>query len=286
MTTRVAVDLVLLGALWGASFLFMRIAAPEFGPVPLIFVRVAIAAALLAGALAWRGGLAAVRPYAGPLAVLGTINTAVPFSLLAFTTLSLSAGLTAVLNATVPLFGALTAAVWLRERLAGGRLAGLLVGFGGVVVIAWPKLSGGGDRLPLATALAATLLYAISAHYSRRRFAGVRPLAVAAGSQIAAAVVTFPYAVAAWPAREPSALAWMCAAALGVGCTALAYVLYFRILARAGAFTAMAVTYLIPVFGVTWGAIFLGEQLPVSAGAGAVLVLAGVALTTRPGAQT
>jgi drug/metabolite transporter (DMT)-like permease len=278
---RDVVDLVVLGALWGASFLFLRIAVPEFGPVPLIFVRVAIAAVLLAGVLIWRGGIRALAPIAGPLVVLGAMNTAVPFSLFAFAALSLPAGLTSALNATVPLFGALAAVVWLGERLAALRVAGLLTGFAGVVVLAWPKLGAGGERLAVLAALSATMLYALAAHYTRRHLSGVVPLVVATGSQIAATIVTLPYAVAAWPAPSPSSRAWACAVALGVGCTAVAYVLYFRLIARAGAVTALAVTYLIPVFGVTWGAIVLGERLPASAVAGALLVLAGVALTTR-----
>jgi drug/metabolite transporter (DMT)-like permease len=278
---RDAVDLVLLGALWGASFLFSRIAVPEFGPVPLIFVRVGIAAVLLGAGLAAQGGLRALAPHVRPLAVLGAINTAVPFSLFAFATLTLPAGLASVLNATVPLFGALVGVAWLGDRLAPVRVVGLLTGFAGVVVLAGPRLSASGDLTALLAGLAATLLYAVSAHYARRHLSGVPPLGVSAGSLIAATALTAPYAAFAWPSPPPSLAAWACAVALGVGCTALAYLLYFRLIARTGAVTAMAVTYLIPVFGVTWGAIFLDERLPASAFAGALLVLAGVALTTR-----
>lgn len=283
MHPRDVTDLVLLGALWGASFLFMRIAAPELGPVPLIAVRVGIAALLLSGVLLVRGGFGALLTAARPLVVLGALNTSVPFSLFAFATLTLPAGLSSVLNASVPLFGALTGLLWLRQRLAARRLVGIAVGFAGVLVLAWPKLAVGGDRLALIAALSATLLYAVSAHYTRRYLTGVPPLAVATGSQIAATLLILPLAVAQWPATPPSARAWACAAALGVGCTAVAYVLYFRLIARVGAVTAMAVTYLIPVFGISWGALVLGERLPASAFGGAVLVLAGVALTTTAG---
>ena len=133
------------------------------------------------------------------------------------------------------------------------------------------------------------MLYALAAHYTRRRLGGVTPIAVATGSLIAATVLTLPFGAAFWPVANPSVLAWACAVALGIGCTALAYLLYFRLIARLGAVAALAVTYLIPVFGVTWGAIFLDERLPASAFTGALLVLAGVALTTRapgdPGGQ-
>lgn len=287
MASRDAVDLLILGALWGASFLFMRIAAPEFGPIPLIFVRVAIAAMLLALVLWHRGLLTVLVRQQRPLIVLGVINTAVPFTLFAYAALTLPAGLNSVLNATVPLFGAVTAAVWLGERLGPARLAGLALGFGGVLVLAWPTLAIGGQSLAVLAALTATVLYGISAHYARRSLAGVASMAVAGGSQLAAAAVLAPLALARWPATPPSLQAWACALALGVLCTALAYVLYFRLIVRTGAVTAMAVTYLIPVFGIGWGAVFLAERLPVSAFAGALLVLLGVALAThQTGAHT
>jgi len=278
---RDTVDLLLLGALWGASFLFLRIAAPEFGPVPLIFVRVALAAALLGSVLWYRGLASATWAHRRPLLLLGVINTAVPFTLFAYAGLSLPAGLNSVLNATVPLFGAITAAVWLGEHLAPAPLGGLAIGFGGVLVLAWPKLALDGEGLAVLAALSATVLYAISAHYTRRSLSGVATLVVAGGSQLAAAAVLTPLVLAQWPATPPTPLAWACAAALGVLCTALAYLLYFRLISRTGAVTAMAVTYLIPVFGITWGATFLGERLPTSAFAGALLVLLGVGLTTR-----
>ena len=195
--------------------------------------------------------------------------------------MTLPAGLSSVLNATVPLFGAVIAVGWLGERMSTVRVAGLLTGFAGVIVLAWGRLAAPGDRLAVLAALAATMLYAVAAHYTRRRLGGVTPIAVATGSLIAATVLTLPFGAAFWPVANPSALAWGCAVALGVGCTALAYLLYFRLIARLGAVAALAVTYLIPVFGVSWGALFLNERLPASAFTGALLVLAGVALTTR-----
>ena len=281
MAPRDAVDLVLLGALWGAAFLFTRIAVPEFGPVALILVRAMVAALVLSALLAARGGLREARANARALAILGALNTAVPFTLFAFATVTLPAGLSSVLNATVPLFGAVIGVGWLGERMSAVRIAGLLTGFAGVIVLAWGRLAAAGDRLAVLAALAATVLYALAAHYTRRRLGGVTPIAVATGSLIAATVLMLPFGAAFWPVANPSALAWACAVALGIGCTALAYLLYFRLIARLGAVAALAVTYLIPVFGVTWGAIFLGERLPASAFTGALLVLAGVALTTR-----
>lgn len=280
MATQTLVDLVVLGALWGASFLFMRVAAPAFGPVPLIFVRVTIAALLLLPPMLRRHGLAQARAVAAPLALVGAINTAIPFTLLAFAALTLPAGLSSVLNASVPLFGGLIGFLWLGQRPSRQRALGLAVGFAGVLVLAWPRLTSANDWRAVVAALVATVLYALAAHVTQRSLKGVRPLVVAGGSMVAASVMLLPLAVVAWPAAPPAASAWVYAGLLGVGCTALAYLLYFRLLARTGPSTAMAVTYLIPVFGVTWGAMLLGERLPASAIAGAMLVLAGVALAT------
>lgn len=280
MAAQTLVDLIVLGALWGASFLFMRVAAPAFGPVPLIFVRVTIAALLLLPPMLRHNGFAQVRAVAAPIALVGAINTAIPFTLLAFAALTLPAGLSSVLNASVPLFGGLIGFLWLGQRPTRQRALGLAVGFGGVLVLAWPRVTSAGDWRAVVAALVATVLYALAAHVTQRSLRGVRPLVVAGGSMAAASLMLLPLAVVAWPAAPPAASAWGYAALLGVGCTALAYVLYFRLLARSGPSTAMAVTYLIPVFGVTWGALLLDERLPASAMLGALLVLAGVALAT------
>lgn len=283
MPVRDAIDLVVLGALWGAAFLFMRVAAPAFGPVTLIAVRVTIAAALLLPLLVREGGLAQARSAAGRLALVGALNTAIPFTLFAYAALTLPAGLSSVLNATVPLFGALVGVVWLGERPRPLQLVGLGLGFAGVLVLAWPRLSSASDWRAVAAALTATLLYAISAHLTRQTLTGVRPLVIAGGSMTGAAAMLLPLTLVWHPPSSPASGAWSAALMLGVASTAIAYVMYFRLLARAGPTVAMTVTYLIPVFGVSWGAVFLGERLASTALAGGALVLTGVALATlRP----
>lgn len=274
-------ELGLLGAIWGGSFLLMRVAAPEFGPLALIELRVAIAAAVLAAAAAACGELRALRRHAGPLLLVGAINSAIPFALFAFATLTLPAGDAAVLNSTAPLFAALVALLWLRERLARPQALGLLLGFAGVVLLVWPKLALDADRLAIGAGLLAALGYGIAAHYSKRRLAGVAPLAISAGSQIGASLLLLPFAVWAWPDAPPSTTAWLCAAALGVLCTGLAYLLYFRLIARLGAGRALAVTYLIPAFGMLWGFLFLGEPITPGMLLGGAVVLLGIALVTR-----
>lgn len=135
MKPRDLLDLLLLAALWGGSFLFMRVAAPEFGPVALALVRVAVAAAFLVAVLAWLGRLDGLRARWAPLAIVGTINSALPFVLFAYATLSVTAGFAAILNATTPMWGALVAWAWLREPLGAARAAGLAVGFAGVLLL-------------------------------------------------------------------------------------------------------------------------------------------------------
>ncbi len=202
MATRDLIDLVALGALWGASFLFMRVAAPAFGPVPLIAVRVAIAALVLLPLLR-KDGVGQARTAVGPLVLVGAINTAIPFTLLAYAALTLPAGLSSVLNASVPLFGAVIGFLWLQHRPTRQRMLGLGVGFIGVLALAWPRLTSGSDWRAVAAALVAAILYGLSAHVTQRSLSGVRPLVVAAGSLTAAAVMLAPLAVLTWPRATP-----------------------------------------------------------------------------------
>jgi drug/metabolite transporter (DMT)-like permease len=282
MRARDAVDLVLLGALWGAAFLFMRVAVPEFGPLPTMGLRTAIAALVLMPLLAARGGLGALRRHAAPIALVGLTNSAMPFALFGYALLTLSAGVGSVLNATAPMFAALIARGWLGERLNATRWSGLVVGFAGVAILVSEKATVGasGSVLAVGLCLAASLLYGASAGFARHRLAGVDSFATAAGSQASAALGLAPFAIAAWPDRLPGPAAWLAVAALGVACTALAYILYFRLIERLGPTRAITVTFLVPVFGVGFGAIFLGERISPTMIVGSFVVVLGTALVT------
>ena len=282
MKARDLTDLLLLAALWGGSFLFMRYAAPAFGAVPLMWLRVAIASTCLLPLLIARGQGGELAPRAGAMAVMGLTNSALPFVLIAWATLSITAGLAAILNATTPIFTAIVAALWLRERLTAVRLVGLLLGLAGVVVLAADKadFKPGGSGWALLASLGAALSYGFAANYARRFVTGVPALVNATGSQVAATLVLTPFAIAFWPVQTPGALAWGAALALGLGCTALAYLLYFRLLARVGPARAVTVTYLVPVFATVWGALLLGESFTLRMGLGGAVVLAGTALAT------
>lgn len=286
MNARDTAELMLLGALWGASFLFMRMGALEFGPLALVFVRVGGAALLLLPLLFWQGQGAVLRRHWWPIAVVGLINSALPFLLYMVAALVLGAGLMAVFNATAPIWAALIATLWLGERLGPGRVAGLAIGVAGVVALVWgqadfkPGAQGISPALGMAACLAATLLYGLAANVSRKFLAGVPPLAVAAGSQLAAALLLALPACWAWPATPPSPSAWGAAAALAVACTGLAYVLYFRLIASAGAARAISVTFLVPGFAMLWGWLLLDERPTPAMLLACSVILLGTALAT------
>lgn len=284
MRRRDLAELVLLGALWGASFLFMRMSALEFGALPLVFVRVAGAALLLLPLLALRGQGEALRAHWRPIAAVGLVNSVLPFLCFALAAYVLSAGLMGVFNATAPIWTALLAWWWFGERPSAARSMGLAIGLAGAIGLAWSRASfkeGSAGITPavgIAACVAATWLYGISANYSRRRLAGVPPLAIAAGSQAFAAVMLALPAAWAWPTQTPGAAAWGGALALAFACTGLAYILYFRLIAHTGATNAMTVTFLIPVFAMLWGTLALGERPEPDMLLGAAVILLGTAL--------
>ena len=275
-------ELFALAALWGASFLFMRMGAAEFGPVALAAVRVIGAALCLLPLLHWRGQIGVLRTHWRPIFVVGILNSALPFLCYSYAALSITAGLSSIFNAATPLFGAVIAWLWLRDRLTPSRILGLAIGFAGVLWLAWDKASfkPGGSGWAVVACLTATLLYGVSANYTKKRLAGVAPLAVATGSQLSAALVLTLPAVGWWPGTTPSSAAWFTAALLAVLCTAVAYVLYFRLIAHIGPANAIAVTFLIPVFAVLWGWLFLAEGLTPAMVFGCVAILLGTALAT------
>lgn len=282
MRWRDVVDLFVLAALWGASFLFMRAGVGEFGPIALIEMRLAVAALFLLPILVWQRGLREFGRHLPALAVVGTTNSLLPFVLFAFALQSITAGLGAILNATAPLFGALIAWAWLGDRLAWSRWLGLGIGFAGVAILIWDRASfrDGGSGWAFSASLAASVLYGLSASITKRHLGGVAPLTTATGSQVAAAVLLAPVAIVFWPATAPSAAAWAGVIALGIASTGLAYVLYFRLIAHVGPAKAIAVTFIVPAFGMIWGSLFLGEPVTSRMIAGCAVIVAGTALAT------
>ncbi|WP_076997323.1 DMT family transporter [Variovorax sp. KK3] len=279
-------DLVLLGALWGASFLFMRICAPEFGALPTAAVRVGIATLLLVPLMLARGHGPSLYRYWKPALGIGILNSGLPFALFSFALISINSGLGAVLNATVPMFGALVAWGFFGERPDRSRSLGLVIGFAGVAMLAGGSagFQSGADetaaRWAMAACLAACICYAFAASLTRKHLTGVPALATAAGSQIGATLALAVPALLLWPAQMPSMKAWLALVALGTACTALAYILFFRIIETAGPARALTVTFLVPVFAVFYGVIFLGEHVTQWMLVCAAVIVCGVALST------
>ncbi|MBU2878330.1 MULTISPECIES: DMT family transporter [Alteromonadaceae] len=275
-------ELVMLGAIWGSSFLYMRSATPEFGAFALVAVRTGIAALCLLPLLFLRKKVSVVRQYWRPILFVGLVNTAIPFVMFSYSTVLLGAGMASILNATAPMFGAIVAFLWLKERLTGLSVFGLFIGFSGVVVISLVRT--GIDLhlsvLPILAALGSTFAYGIAACYTKKHLTGINTLAIATGSQVFATLALIPFAVMLWPQQMPSFDAWVQVIVLGVVCTGFAYILYFRLIANVGASKAITVAYLVPVFGVLWGVLFLQEMLTLGMLLGAGLILFGVSLTT------
>jgi drug/metabolite transporter (DMT)-like permease len=274
--------LLLLGALWGASFLFMRMGADAFGGTALAGLRAIGAALCFLPLLASAGRRAELRRHAWPIAVVGVSNGALPYLLFSFAARSLPAGLSAIFDALTPLLVAASGWLWLGQKLDRMRLAGLLVGLAGVLWLIGGSAEGthGGSGWAMAACLGAVACYAFTAHYSERRLPAVSSLTAAAGGQFVSALLLAPATLACWPAQPPDAAAWAAMAGLAVLCTAVAYVLFFQLIARTGAARTMVVLYLIPAFAVLWGALFLGERATLAMGGGCAVILLGVALTT------
>jgi drug/metabolite transporter (DMT)-like permease len=279
---------VLLGAIWGMSFQFMRVASPEFGPVLLIAVRVVVASALLLPLMAWRTSrtsLTLLREHWGPIAFVGLFNSAIPFCLFAYATLSLPASYAAVINATAAIWTALLGKCIWKQQLSTWQWLGLALGFVGVVVLMIPKRVDTLDAkfpeffLAVGACLLATLCYGVSANFTKHRLREVSPLAIATYSQCAASAALIPLSLMHLPQKVPSILAISNALALGVLCTAVAYVLYFRLIANLGTAKAMTVTLLVPVFGVIFGVLFLGETMGLNLLIGGAFVVIGTAMT-------
>ena len=274
--------LVALGAIWGSSFLFMKIAVPAMGPSVMMGGRIAIGAVALT-VFAWfiKKSLPRGKQWK-PAIVIGIFYTAIPLFMWGYASQTLSASLLSIINATAPLFGALLSLLWLKERISARGLAGLALGFAGVAVLVGGEGFRDGETptLAIAAAFTASILYGAISNYSQKvRVAD--PYSNVLGSLWVATLAMVPLML--WfPVREaPSIAAWGAVATLGILCTAIAYVMYFRLIEEIGAAPTLTVTYLIPVFGVLWGVVFLDERLGAHHMAGAGMILAGIALVAK-----
>ena len=278
-------DFVLLAVLWGSSFLFMREGAHEFGPFATSWVRVTLAALILSPVLVWRREVPVLVAHWREAMSAGLLNAGIPFACYAYALMHINTGLTSILNATTPLFGALIAWFWLGDKLNAARALGLALGFTGVVLLASDVPGGisfreGGSGLAVAACLVATFCYGISGSFTKRYLQNVPSLVTTTGSLWGASLGLGIPALLTWPDTAPTLHAWAALGIAGLLCTALAYVLFFRLMTRTGPARAMTVTYLIPVFANLLGVIFLDEVVTHWMMGCAVVIVVGTALAS------
>jgi drug/metabolite transporter (DMT)-like permease len=281
MRPRDVIELLVLSVLWGAAYLFTRSAVPAFGPAPLVALRLGIAALLLLPVLAWRGHLPQLLANPRKLLWVGLPFTALPFMLLTWGALHITAGLVAVLNATAPMFAALIAHFLLKERLGAWRAAGLVIGFAGVGLLMWGNVSfkSGAGVLAMIAVLGTSLFWSVGATYTRRRLNNLHPLVTTVGTLAAASLCLAPVAWATWPEQPPGARAWAEMLFLGVASSGLGMLMYFRLIKRIGPVRAMSVTFLSPLVAMVSGAWYLGESITLQMLIGCAVVLLGTALS-------
>ncbi|HSK98800.1 MAG TPA: DMT family transporter [Rubrobacteraceae bacterium] len=285
MSPRDLAALLALGALWGASFLFIRIAVPSLGPLVLMELRMGLAAATLVLCAAIVVRRPRLRARWKQFLFLGTVNAAIPFTLIAAAEIYLTASLAAILNSTTVMFTAMVAAVWMGDPLTARKVLGVVLGiFGVAVLVGWdPVEVSGVVLLAVGAMLAASLSYAVGAVYVKRTFSGVPPLAMAIGQLTGGAVILLPLAAATAPAERPPAPAILSVLGLALLSTALAYLLYFRLISNIGPTSTVTVTLLVPVFGLIFGVLLLDEPFGPGTLAGLGIILSSVVLVTGIG---
>jgi len=282
MSRRSTLMLLALAAIWGASFMFIKVAVREVDPLALVWLRVVLAAGVLvpvALIAAGRRGVDEARAAVGRLVALGLLNSALPFALISWAETRIDSGLAAILQAAAPLFTVVIAARIGDERARGWRLVGFLVGFVGVALLVGAHLAGG--LLPALAVVLAALSYSAAGLFAARRLRETEPLVIAAGSMVGAAIVMAPFGLATLPGSLPGWKETASVIVLGILGTGIAYILYFLMIREAGASRSILVTYLVPPVALAYGVLVLGEPLPVVAVVGLALILGGVSLAGR-----
>lgn len=277
---RTPLELTLLGAIWGCSFLFMRVAVPSFGPYALVEVRLLLGALVLLPFLWTARAQFPARRWRW-LVPIGLINSAIPFVLFAWAAQRAPAAIGAICNAMTVLFAALIAFLFFGEKIGLRRAIALLVGFTGVVVLATAKVSGLSIGTAVIAGSLAALLYGLGVNLVKRHMAGLPPAASAGATLGSAALVMLPMAVTHWPEAPIPVSSWACAIALGVVCTGLAFLMFYRLIARIGPARASTVTYLVPMFGALFAWLFLGEPVTVAMLVAGALILGSVAASQK-----
>ena len=278
------VQLVILGAIWGGSFLFTRIAVNDFGPVPLVEMRLALGSLLLLPFL-WRDRARFSLQRWPMMALIAAINSALPFLLFAWAAERAPAGVGAIANGMTALCAALMGFLFFHEKLATRQSIALVMGFTGIIVLASGRMAGMSVGWASIAGAVASLMYGLGAHMARRHLQGLPPAALAAVTLGSGALLAAPFAIATWPRHAIPMKSWLSAGALGMLCTGIAFAMFYRLIEKVGANRTTIVTYLIPPFGVAWGWLFLDEPVTLTMSIACVLILGSVALSQNWGAK-
>lgn len=275
--------LLLLAAIWGGAFIFLRVSAPVLGPAWTPEMRVLLGGLAVLAWLRYAGHQAELWRHRRAYLVVGTVNIAIPFALFSYAAMHAPAGLLSIVNSTAPIFGLAWSGAFGDERITARKATGMALGIAGVVLIARPGSAPADAQIDWAivAVLGATCSYGVTGVLIKRFAKDVSPRAMAAGNQLAAALVLLPLLPLLPPLGMPSPIVIANLLALALLASGVAFLLYFRLIADIGMTRALTVTYLIPLFGVFWGWLFLGETLPAAAFAGGVLILGGTLLVTR-----
>lgn len=284
LIVSVLLQLVLLGAIWGASFLFLRIAVPDFGPVPLVEMRLLFASLLLLPFL-WRDRAHFTLARWPSMALIGMLNSLLPFLLFSWAAERAPAGVGAIANGLTAICAALVGFLFFQERLATRQSIALVAGFAGIMVLASGKIAGMSVGWASLAGAMGSLLYGLGVHMARRHLTGLPSAALASATLGTSALLAAPFAMATWPAHSIGQSAWLSAAALGLLCTGVAFAVFYRLIERIGANRASTVTYLVPPFGVAWAWMFLGERATPTMIIACAMILGSVALMQWKGRQ-
>ena len=282
ITFRDYIELLILSAIWGSSFLFLRIASPEFGPIFLIELRVASGLLILMPICLLLGKFKELKQNWEIISIVGLTNMAIPFCFFAYSALNMGAGALSIINATVPFFTALIAFILYQQKLSRVGLLGLLIGFSGVVALVFDPSESSGitSKLAIPSALFACVLYGLALNLVAQKLQGVSGISITAGGLLFSTLFLFPLAILERPEVMPLGSVWVSVLALGIVCTGFGYILFYRLIARIGSQRAIMTTYLIPIFSILWGNLFLAESITVFMVLGVILVLSGVGMTT------
>jgi len=273
-------ELLLLSFFWGSSFLLIQVGVAEFGPAPLIFLRTMLAGLVLLLVLTFRREVWMLLRHWKQFIPLGLLDSSLPYMLSAYAALHIPSGTISVINAVTPLWGALVAWLWLGIRLTVTSVLGLLIGLVGITFLVWDRfeLALSDSTLALTAAVLGPVCYALSACYAKKHLSSFSPFINATGSSLTSGVLLLPLAWYWWPTEPVSATAWGAALVLAILCSAVAYVLYYRLIQHIGPARAMTVSYLVPVVGLFWGWTLMDEHFSLRTLFGVLLIFTGLAL--------